>query len=178
MGLSTVTAIVKSHGGFINVYSEVGNGTTFKVYLPAMQLGSEERKQQPGQVSLPRGNGETILVVDDEDSVLIITGQTLQAFGYRVLTATDGADAVAVYVQNKNEIALVLTDMMMPIMDGAATIQALLRINPAVKIIAASGLATNGGAFKTQGAEVKRFLTKPYTAETLLKAIRTTLDEV
>ena len=84
-------------------------------------------------------------MVDDEASILTITSQTLQAFGYRVLTATDGADAVAVYAEHKNEIAVVLTDMAMPVMDGPATIHALMRINPAVKIIAASGLNANGG---------------------------------
>jgi CheY-like chemotaxis protein len=91
------------------------------------------------------------LVVDDEASILTITSQTLQAFGYRVLTATDGADAVAVYAQHKNEIAVVLTDMMMPVMDGPATIRALMRINPAIKIIAASGLNANGAWPKSSG---------------------------
>ncbi len=167
MGLSTVMAIVKSHGGFVNVYSEVGNGTTFKVYLPAMEISSDARKQASPETSLPRGNGETVLVVDDEASVLSITSQTLQAFGYRVLTATDGADAVVVYVQHRNEIAVVLTDMMMPIMDGAATIQALMRVNPAVKIIAASGLGANGGMARASGSQIKQFLTKPYTARHL-----------
>jgi PAS domain S-box-containing protein len=175
LGLSTVLAIVKSHGGFVNVYSELGKGTTFKVYLPATET-SEARSHQPAEVSLPRGNGETILVVDDESSILTVTSQTLNAFGYRVLTATDGADAVACYVQHKNEIAVVLTDIMMPVMDGAATIQALLRINPAVKIIAASGLRANGGSDKTSGAGIKLFLNKPYTAEALLTSLRAVLD--
>ncbi len=177
LGLSAVMAIAKSHGGFVNVYSELGKGTTFKVYLPAIESSSEARNQLSGKVSLPRGNGETVLVVDDEASILIITSQTLQAFGYRVVTATDGADALAVYVQHKNEIAVVLTDMMMPVMDGGATIQALKRINPAVKIIAASGLAANGGAVKAPNGAIKHFLTKPYTAETLLTTLREILDE-
>jgi PAS domain S-box-containing protein len=176
LGLSAVMAIAKSHGGFVNVYSELGKGTTFKVYLPAIERSSEARPPHLGKVNLPRGNGETVLVVDDEASILIVTSQTLQAFGYRVLTATDGADALAIYVQHKDEIAVVLTDMMMPVMDGAATIQALMRINPGVKIIAASGLNANGGAAKASGGGAKHFLTKPYTAETLLTALRTILD--
>ena len=178
LGLSTVMAIVKSHDGIINVYSEPGKGTTFKVYLPAMDLSPDARREQLEDISLPRGNGETVLLVDDESSILIITSQTLQAFGYRVLTAGDGAEAVAVYAQHPKEIAVVLTDMAMPIMDGSATIRALTKINPAVKIIAASGLSINGGTTKIAEANVKHFLTKPYTAGTLLKTMRAILDEV
>ena len=177
LGLSTVMAIVKSHDGFVNVYSEPGKGSTFKVYLPAMVISPEAREQASAKASLPRGNGEMVLVVDDEPSILTVTNQTLQAFGYRVLTATDGADAVAVYVQHKNEIAVIFTDMMMPVMDGAAVIHALKRINPGVKIIAASGLNAYGGLVNASGAGIKHFLTKPYTAETLLTALRTILDE-
>jgi len=176
LGLSTVMAIVKSHGGLINVYSELGKGTTFKVYLPAM-TGASEAATQPEQENLPRGNGETVLVVDDEASILTITTQTLQAFGYRVLTAVNGAAAVANYAEHKNEIAAVLTDMMMPVMDGSATIHALRQINPAVKIIAASGLGENGIASKASAVGVKHFLTKPCTAGTLLKTIRSILHE-
>ncbi len=177
LGLSTVMAIVKSHNGFINVYSELGKGTTFTVYLPAMEISSEARKEQAVELSLPRGKGETILVVDDEASVVIITSQTLEAFGYQVLTATDGADALGVYLKHQSEIAIVLTDMMMPIMDGPAMIHALMRINPLVKIIAASGLKANDSVAKASGGGVKHFLTKPYTAGTLLKTMRAILDE-
>ncbi len=176
LGLSTVLAIVKSHEGIINVSSELGKGTTFKIFLPATEISLEAQKKLTQPISLPRGNGETILIVDDEASILIITNQTLQAFGYKVLTATDGAEAVAVYAQRKNEIAAVLTDMMMPIMDGAAVIHALMKINPAVKIVSASGLAANGGVAKETG--LKHTLTKPYTAGTLLKVMRAILDEV
>jgi two-component system cell cycle sensor histidine kinase/response regulator CckA len=177
LGLSTVMAIVKSHGGLINVYSEPNKGTTFKVYLPALEMSSEARKEQLALASLPRGNGETILLVDDEASIITITTQTLLAFGYHVLTATDGAEAVAVYAERKNDIAVVLTDMAMPIMDGAATIRALTKMNPRLKIIAASGLHANADMTKASGVGIKHFLTKPYTAGTLLKAMRTILDE-
>jgi PAS domain S-box-containing protein len=177
LGLSTVMAIVKSHEGLINVYSEPGKGTTFNVYLPAIETSSAGRTEPAEAASLPRGNGETVLVVDDEASILTITSQTVQAFGYRILTATDGADAVAIYAQHRHEIALVLTDMSMPILDGPAMIHALMRINPAVKIIAASGLNENVNAAKMAGVGIKHFLTKPYTAGTLLKTLRTVLDE-
>ena len=178
LGLSTVMAIVKSHEGIVNVYSEPGKGTTFKVCFPAMETSEAARKEQAAQASLPRGNGETILVVDDEASILTITSQTLQTFGYRVLTAGDGAEAVAVYAQHRHEIAVVVTDMMMPVMSGAATIHALKKIDPAVKIIAASGLDANGDIVKTSDTGASHFLTKPYTAGTLLKALRVILDEI
>jgi CheY-like chemotaxis protein len=170
-------AIVKSHTGIINVYSELGKGTTFKVYLPAITNPSDPKQEVLEQLSLPRGNGETILVVDDEDSLLTITSQTLEAFGYRVLTAVDGAEALAIYFEHKAEIAVVLTDMAMPIMDGPATIRALRRINPSIKIIGASGLHANGSTAKASGTGIRHFLTKPYTARTLLKTLRMILDE-
>ena len=170
LGLSTVMAIIKSHQGLINVYSEVGRGTTFKVYLPAMESSSNTPVMEEIFL-LPRGNGQTVLVIDDEASILTITGQTLQAFGYKSLTAVDGAQGVATYAQNVNEIAVVVTDMNMPIMNGMTTIRALLRINPMVKIIAASGLNVNGDAEKLAEMGVTHSLAKPYTAEALLSAL-------
>jgi two-component system cell cycle sensor histidine kinase/response regulator CckA len=171
LGLSTVMAIVKSHEGMINVYSDLGKGTSFKVYLPATKLPSDPKKALTQAINLPRGNGETVLVVDDEASIIIITTQTLQAFGYRVLSAVDGAEAIAVYAEHKEEIAVVLTDMTMPIMDGAAVIRALTKINPSVRIIAASGLGALGSQPQKVGINVRAMLTKPYTAGTLLKAL-------
>ena len=176
LGLSTVMAIVKSHNGLIDVYSEPGHGTTFKICFPAMELSSDARIAHTETTSLPRGKGETVLVIDDEASILIITSQTLQAFGYRVLTAMDGAEALVVYSQNRDRIAVVVTDVMMPIMDGTATIQALAQINPDVKIIAMSGLDANRSVVTMAGAHASQFLMKPYTAETLLRTMRLVLD--
>jgi PAS domain S-box-containing protein len=177
LGLSTVMAIVKSHEGIINVYSEPGRGTTFKVYLPAIGISSDVRKDLSDLAVLPRGNGETILVADDEASVLSITAQTLQAFGYTVLSASDGAEALSIYLQNRDKIALIITDIMMPIMDGPALIHALNRTNRSLKIIAASGLNANGEVAKISGTGVSHFLTKPYTARTLLKTVRDVIDD-
>jgi PAS domain S-box-containing protein len=177
LGLSTVMAIVKSHRGIINLYSEPGKGTTFRVYLPAMESVSETWREKSNATELPRGNGETILVVDDEASILAVTRQTLQAFGYHVLAAAEGADALAIYAQHRNEIAIVLTDIMMPVMDGAALIRVLRRINPEVKIIATSGLNANGSVVKAPGLNVKHFLTKPYMAGTLLSTVQEVLNE-
>jgi two-component system cell cycle sensor histidine kinase/response regulator CckA len=176
LGLSTSTAIVKSHGGFVRVYSEPGKGTTFKVYLPA---NADHLSADPvGRVvELPRGHGELILVVDDEPSVRLVTQQTLEAFGYRVLLAADGAEAVATYATRGAEIAVTLTDMRMPVMDGPATIQVLRKLNPKLPIIAASGLSAHDYAAKLASLGVQHFLPKPYTAETLLKALRVILEE-
>ena len=119
----------------------------------------------------PRGHRELVLVVDDDATVRMITQQTLEAFGYQVLIAEDGAEAVARYVQHSSAIAAILLDMMMPVMDGMATIETLLQINPQVKIIASSGLAINGIVAKAAKTGVTHFLQKPYTAETLLKTL-------
>jgi signal transduction histidine kinase/CheY-like chemotaxis protein len=177
LGLSTVIAIVKSHEGFVNVYSEPGRGTTFKIYLPATDVSTETSKQQTGKLFTLRGKNEMILLVDDELSILNITSQTLQACGYRVLTATDGAKALALYIEHRNEIAVVLTDMSMPVMDGAGVIRALKKFDPAIKIIAASGLDADGAVIKVSTFGIKHFLTKPYTAGTLLKTLRAVLEE-
>jgi CheY-like chemotaxis protein len=173
LGLSTVMAIVKSHEGIVSVYSEPGQGTTFNVYLPA--AGSAGDAQQPPELVLPRGNGETILVVDDETAILTVTRRTLESFGYRVLEAQNGADALAIYAEKKSEIAVVLTDMMMPIMDGPSLIRVLRRMNPQIKIVRASGFFANPGASGRSDADVEHVLTKPYSAEALLQALRAIL---
>jgi CheY-like chemotaxis protein len=118
-----------------------------------------------------------VLVVDDEPSILSVTTRTLEKFGYQTLTATDGADALAIYAQHRNKIALVLADMMMPILDGTAMTIALTRINPRIKIIVASGLSKGDGPLKMLGSSVKGSLVKPFTAESLLRTIRAVLDE-
>jgi PAS domain S-box-containing protein len=175
LGLSTALAIVKSHGGFMNVYSEVGKGTTFTVYLPASSVTEEKRLPQR-MADFPTGHGELVLVVDDEDSIRKITKSTLETFGYRVLLAGDGTEALAVYQANRGDVKVVLTDMMMPLMDGQSTIRALTRLTPNVKIISASGLADNAKVVEAARDGVETFLRKPYTAEQLLRAVAKVLQ--
>jgi CheY-like chemotaxis protein len=170
IGLSTALGIVKGHGGFISAYSEVGRGTQFKVYLPAADSGDDVTTELP-VADIPTGHGEGILIVDDEAAIREIGKGTLEAFGYRVRTAVDGAEAVAEYAANRDEIRVVVLDMMMPIMDGPSTIRALQRLDSDVKIIATSGLPTSGKFAEATGTGVATFLAKPYTAEDLLKAI-------
>lgn len=167
LGLSTVIDIVKSHGGFVNVDSELGD-TSFQVYLPAAEENSD---QQVEELELPRGNGELILVVDDESAIRETTKTILETYNYRVLTAGDGVEALTLYAQYHQEISVVLLDMMMPSMDGAITIYSLQKINPDSKIIAISALASNEQIATSAGNSVKAFLSKPCTAKDLLQTI-------
>ena len=173
LGLSTVLSIVKSHGGFINVYSEPHKGTKFSVYLP-VSSGQREKAAELAAARYATGSGELILVVDDETNIRDVTTAMLEKYGYRTVPAADGTEALAVYAQRRDEIDLVLTDMAMPYMDGAATIRALRKINPDLKIIAASGL-TDQQRDNLKELKTNAFLLKPYTAETLLKTIAAVL---
>ncbi|MES2305741.1 MAG: PAS domain S-box protein [Gemmatimonadota bacterium] len=175
LGLSTALAIVKSHGGFIHLYSEVNKGTKFKVYLPADPSGASVERAVAERPSLPRGSGELILVVDDEEAIRRIARRSLEQFGYRVVLASHGAEAVAIYAQQMGQIAAVITDMAMPIMDGPALIMALTSMNPEVKIIGSSGLPSNDGVARALGAGVAYFVPKPYTAEILLRVLQRVL---
>jgi PAS domain S-box-containing protein len=170
LGLSTALSIVKSHGGFLNVYSELGKGSKFSIYLPAAD--TQEELSAHSQIAMyPRGHGEVILIVDDEPNILQITSATLEKFGYRTVEATDGAEGLAVFAEKKNEIAAVITDISMPLMDGPSMIRALRRIDPEVKIIAMSGLMNPNQTTDLRSLNVVSFLDKPFTAEELLNLL-------
>lgn len=176
LGLPTSAGIVRSHGGFMQVYSEVDLGTRFHVYLPVTAESAEALAEPVPPDAAPRGNGELILVVDDEDHVRAMTRQTLHAHGYEVLEAANGAEAISVYAEHRDQVDLVMTDMMMPIMDGPATIRALLRLDPGLRIVGASGLHTSGATAQAQAAGVEHFLPKPFNSLQLLEIIADALD--
>ena len=175
LGLSTSLTIVKSHGGQIRIVSELGRGSRFAMYLPASAgAGSERLIGDP--VPGPHGGGHTVLVVDDEAAIRMIAQRTLEASGYRVLLASDGAEAIATFGANRGAIAAVMLDMTMPVLAGVPTIQAMARIDPSVPIIAVSGISANEQPALAASAQVKMFLPKPFTSETLLKALKQVLD--
>jgi two-component system cell cycle sensor histidine kinase/response regulator CckA len=177
LGLATALTIVRSHGGFINVYSDLGRGTKFSVYIPTVNL-EEGAKKSVQAGSMLRGSGELILVVDDEENIREITRATLEKLGYRVLTATDGTDAMALYARNSSEIALILTDIAMPYMDGTALVRAVRKIDPQSKIVAMSGLMNSEQTAELQNLNVNAFLSKPFTAETLLRILAEILGKL
>jgi len=176
LGLSTALTLVKSHGGFINVYSEENKGTQFSIYFPSAEAVEGTTAGRPEDAP-PTGGGETVLVVDDEENIQLIVQATLEKHGYEVLTASDGTDALAVYAQNGGGISLVLTDMAMPYMDGIAMARALRKIDPDVQIIAMSGLMSPEQIAELTSLGIETYLSKPFTADQLLTAVADTLSE-
>jgi signal transduction histidine kinase len=174
LGLSTVQGIVASHGGFVDVQSRPGSGTAFRVYLPHAAGAEADDAASSADGDAPRGAGQTILVVDDERMVRSLIKRTLQDYGYRVLVAEGGAQALNVFDSSPDPVDLVMVDMWMPHMDGATTIRRLARRDPNTRVIAMSGLSEMRDQVLRSSPVVKRFIVKPWRTKDLL----TTIDDV
>jgi two-component system, cell cycle sensor histidine kinase and response regulator CckA len=174
LGLSTVIGIVKSHGGFITLKSELDKGSAFEVYLPASPKGRDEAGADVA-ASAPRGEGELILIVDDEKKIRDVIRDLLVKYGYQVITAGDGAEATMEYARHGREIKAVITDLEMPIMNGVTLVQVLKKMDPGVVAVVSSGIASMEG-MEQRRAEldllgVKKILKKPYTVEEILHTL-------
>jgi PAS domain S-box-containing protein len=176
LGLSTTIGIVKSHGGFVAVESELGRGTTFKIYLPAM-IDAPGTLTESEPMAMPLANGELLLIVDDEKSILQVAQELLEEYGYRVLTAGDATEALAIFAVHTNKIKLVLTDLAMPLMDGIALIRTLQKMKPDVRVIASTGRGSlERGMHALSSLNVCACLTKPYNKEMLLRTLHDALS--
>jgi two-component system, cell cycle sensor histidine kinase and response regulator CckA len=175
LGLSTVRGIVENHKGFVNLKTQAGRGTSIRVFIPAAEVtgkGEDSDSVHPFPV---RGNGELILIVDDEAQIREVTAATLAHYGYRVLIAKDGAEALALFATRSNEISVVITDLNMPNLDGAALSNVVQQMNAKVKILAMSGM-TSGARNPQLQRFVGSFLVKPFKAESLLFAVNGLLN--
>lgn len=169
LGLPTVRGIVESHGGFLTLHTVPGRGTTFRVYLPADESDATAQKSDAAHPTLPRSDGELVLVVDDEPNIRTLASTIFQRQGYRVLTAADGTAAVAVFAKRSEEIRLVLTDLNMPNLDGSALANVVRRINPKVKILAVSGMQSPGPNIAKPDTFADGFMLKPFRPAALLE---------
>lgn len=175
IGLTTVFSIVRNHGGFLHLYSEVNVGTSFSIYLPA-EISQEHSLEEPPKEELAVANNETVLLVEDEELIRSIAEDILQSSGYRVITAVNGAEAAQIYREQSSEIDIVVTDVMMPVVGGLELIGLLKAINPDVRVIAASGLMHGEIAKNLSNAGAMALLSKPYTADKLLGTLREVLS--
>ncbi len=180
LGLSSSLGLIKNHAGFIQVDSKPGQGSSMRVYLPAMPDSIPSQtpidKHTVGDL-LPHGSNELILLVEDEPLVRDITRETLQQFNYRVVTANDGIEALKIFSQHQAEIQVVLTDLAMPMMDGIATIRALRQIRPEIKVITISGAVSKTKAIEAKDLGVGISLAKPFSTAPLLEALHRVLHQ-
>jgi len=176
LGLATVYGIVKQHQGWIEVSSVVGKGTTFRIFIPYVGVQQPETEKPTTQI-LVRGGSETILLVEDEKPVRELVARVLEKHGYKILQAGTGAEALGVWEQHKNEIALLLTDLVMPDnMNGRELAETLWQRQPDLKVIFTSGYSADivGKDFKLESDT--NFLQKPYHPQILALTVRRCLD--
>ncbi|MFW5955129.1 MAG: response regulator [Rhodothermales bacterium] len=174
LGLSTVYSIVKSHKGFMNVQSKVGKGTRFEIYLPAIREKINGRASENTAQSVKEGNDEVVLVADDEPFVLELTKDTLEGAGYQVLTARHGAEALQLF-EERLDIRVVITDLMMPEIDGISAIRIMKAQRPDVPVIAASG-ASGDTVTEAMKAGADSFLSKPFTADKICRVLSEVIE--
>jgi PAS domain S-box-containing protein len=176
LGLATVLTLVKAHRGFLSLQSHVGQGTQFRIYLPAVE-GTEVASGSTAPSTPVAGHGEMVLVVDDEEAICLATQQYLSQYGYTMLIARDGVEAITQFIANQTKLRIVITDMVMPGMDGAPFIRAIRKIKPGVAIIAMSGnLDQKQAALEAGGSDV-RFLMKPFRGDDLVRTLQELLPE-
>ena len=174
LGLATVIGIVKGHKGFLVLQSEVKVGTTFKIHLPA-SLNAKAEEKNAGCITDLRGNGELVLVVDDESAIREVIVGTLEAHNYRCYTAEDGTEALALYFERRNEVHLIVTDLHMGMMDGVMLTRSVKKLAPDAKVIISSGHIQKENQVILEGLGVSHFLEKPYTSEKLLLCVKQSL---
>ena len=173
LGLASVYGIIKGHQGMINVYSEPGHGTVFTIYLPASE--KEVEKEETGTAEIVRGT-ETILLVEDEKIVMEVSRELLESMGYKVYAVGSGQEGIAVYMEKRNEIDLVILDMVMPGISGSETFNRLREINPGVRVLLSSGYSLNGEAQHIMDRGCNGFLQKPFQIEKLSQKVREMLE--
>ena len=177
LGLAMVYGIVKSHGGHIMCYSEPGQGTAFKIYFPVLEANDVDQEVEPKKEAEICGGHETILLVDDEETLLDLEQDMLRQYGYTAITAKSGEWAVEIYKTEKDRIDLVILDVGMPGMGGHKCLQELLKIDPEVKVIIASGYPSIGKVKETLESGAAGFIGKPYNLKDMLKKVREFLDQ-
>lgn len=177
LGLAVVYGILKNHKGFISVYSEPDVGTEFKIHIPAIDEKYVTESDELEEIRQIKKGTETILIIDDEEAIRVIGESILTNYGYKVLTAEDGEQGLKTFNKHRDEIALVVLDLVMPNISGSEVLSQLIELKPDAKIIVASGYSTNGPIKDAMECGAKKFINKPYTLHELLLAIRDILDE-